>query len=197
MNRVEKYLQELNKKNKILLYISIIILGFIIYYNFNYSYLNEKYEKLHSQVNALYKKVNISFYDLQNKLKNLKQTYKLQYQKNSSLQEDYRYLKVLINTSEVLTLNEEKFFSILETILKMSSQKGINSSYEIEQNKKDLLIYKVKIYGNFAVNNFLNFLEFVKTIEKIKAIKKISSLKLEYKDQEIKFDMICEFWSIK
>ncbi|GAB6045833.1 hypothetical protein JCM11957_14310 [Caminibacter profundus] len=197
MNRVEKYLQELNKKNKILLYISIIILGFIIYYNFNYSYLNEKYEKLHSQVNALYKKVNISFYDLQNKLKNLKQTYKLQYQKNSSLQEDYRYLKVLINTSEVLTLNEKKFFSILETILKMSSQKGINSSYEIEQNKKDLLIYKVKIYGNFAVNNFLNFLEFVKTIEKIKAIKKISNLKLEYKDQEIKFDMICEFWSIK
>jgi hypothetical protein len=39
MNRLEEFLQNLDLKNKIMVYFSVVIIGIIFYYEYNYSVL--------------------------------------------------------------------------------------------------------------------------------------------------------------
>jgi hypothetical protein len=143
VNRIEEFLQTLDIKNKIMLYLSIIIIGVIVYYNFNYDFLYSKIKNNDREIQNLEKKVLISMKDLNKKLAKLKKEYKnLKALKNEKIQ-DLEYLNKRINLS-VLKINDSQFYTFLENILNKSDNLNLNPNYYIKQNFaqfKNCLLY--------------------------------------------------------
>jgi len=195
MNKFEEYLNGLDKKNLVMLYMSLIIAAGVLYYNFNYSFLENKIEQNRAQIKKLLFK-SIKSHDLNNKLIQLKKQYKKMEKKHMSLTEDLKYLNILINTSPILKLSDEKVLNILKDILQYAINNNIMASYKMQFVSNDYNAYIIDMQGTFDANYFMNFYKFVKSIEKMKVIKEIKILKIE-KDKDIKFDMQIYFWGLK
>jgi len=194
MNKIEEYLNTLDKKNIILLYVSVVLAAFVVYYNFNYSVLYEKIENCEREINTLQKKLkktnelNLKFVKIKKEFKKLKN-------QNITLNEDLKYLNVLIKTSSLLHINEKEFLSILKSVLQKAVESNIKASYLIDKEINDYQKYIIDINGVFAPSNFHSFYLFIKNLEKIKAVKKIEYLKFEKKDR-INFSLRIVFWSL-
>jgi predicted metal-dependent enzyme (double-stranded beta helix superfamily) len=194
MNKIEEYLNSLDKKNIMFLYVSVVIAAFIFYYNFNYSVLQKKIDTNNQEMITLENKLKkISILSL--KLKKLKIKLKRLRKQNISLNEDLKYLNMLIKTSAVLHIDEKKFLSILKDILQKATNNNINASYVINKNIADFKTYIIEIKGEFDPLNFDKFYMFVKNLESIKAIKEIKNLNLSKRDN-VKFEIKILFWSI-
>jgi len=198
INKIEDYLNNLDnidKKILILLYLLCTLLIGLIYYSFNYSILREKIEQYDYQVESLEKKIK-SNKSLINKLKKLRKNTKILEYKNSSLGEDIKYLNMLINSSNILNINEKRFFTILRNILQKAVENNIKASYKIEINVNKFKVYSIYINGKFNKKNFFDFFNFIKDLESIKNVKKVHNLSLTKENNFIKFSLIINFWSI-
>ncbi|GAB6074013.1 hypothetical protein JCM15786_06700 [Nautilia lithotrophica] len=194
MNKIDEYLNTLDKKNIILLYASIIIAAFIVFYNFNYNVLYEKIKNYDQEINTLQEKLHKT-----NKLKatlvKLKKEIKVLKSKNLSLNEDLKYLNVLIKTSSILHINEKEFLNILKNVLQKAVENKIPASYAIAEKTDEYKKYIINIDGLFESKNFKAFYKFINNLENIKAVKKIENLKFEKKEQ-IHFNLRIIFWSL-
>lgn len=198
INKIEDYLNNLDnidKKILILLYLLCTLLIGLIYYSFNYSILREKIEQYDYQIESLEKKIK-SNKSLITKLKKLRKNIKILEYKNSSLEEDIKYLNMLINSSNILNINEKRFFTILRNILQKAVENNIKASYKIEINVNKFKVYSIYINGKFNKEKFFNFFNFIKDLESIKNVKKVHNLSLTKENNFIKFSLIINFWSI-
>jgi len=195
MNRIEEYLNSLDKKNKIILYLSIVIAGFVLYYNINLSYLQDEIDYNENVIASIKKEMkNTSLLKL--KVKKKKLELKKLKKENATLIEDLKYLQVLIATSPILHIKEESFLEILRKILFRAYENGITASYEIVKDEGDYLVYNINIKGAFKRKDFSKFYSFIRSLESIKGIKSIDYLNI-YKVENVGFEMNCKFWSIK
>lgn len=194
MNRIEEYLNTLDKKNIILLYASVIIAVFVVYYNFNYNVLYEKIENYNQEIGALEEKLRKTD-KLNIKLAKIKKDLKILKTKNSALNEDLRYLNVLIKTSSVLHINEKEFLNILKNVLQKAVDNKILASYTIVEKSDEYKRYVINIKGVFEPASFSAFYKFINNLEKIKAVKRIEYLKFD-KKEKISFDLNIVFWSL-
>jgi len=196
MNRFEEYLNSLDRKNIIMLYISVFVIGFIVYYNYNYSVLQERIEQNSEKITKLQLK-NKKTSTLYKELKKLKQEVKKLESLNASLQEDYKYLSMLVKTSRVLNISDGDFFDILRSILHSATVNNIKASYKIETKLGDYKEYMIMLSGDFTNENFKNFYDFIKSIESIPYIKKIEQLEFSKTKDAVMFNMSVSFWSIR
>ncbi len=194
MGRIEEYLNGLDKRNLTLLYLSVFIIAAAVYYNFNYSVLQQKIETNDAQINALSAKLRKTFAPV-DKLKSLKQQLIKVKKQNVSLKEDLKYLNIYIKNSKILHINKKSFFDILQKILQKAGQNNIKASYTVESKTNEFKTYTVTIKGEFKPCEFHNFYTFIKDIEKIKVIKKIKYLNFS-KNKNILFEMKVLFWSM-
>ncbi len=193
-NKIEEYLNDLDKKNLIMLYASVIIMFFIIYYNYNYSVLSEEIISYDNKISKLQQNLK---HNISNKkeLVSLKKMMIELKKENVSLKEDLKYLSMLVKTSKILYINDEKFLDILNYILQKAVNSNIKASYTLNVQTEKFKKYLIKIKGVFKAKQYIDFYNFIKSIESIKAVKVISNIKLE-KKENIEFEIKVLFWSI-
>jgi len=196
MSKIEEYLNSLDKKNIFMLYISVFVLGFIVYYNYNYNVLQKTIEQNSASIEKL-KNKNKKNSHLLGKVSKLKEELKKLKSKNSALEEDFKYLSVLVKTSKVINIDENSFFDILKTVLQSATLNDIQASYSIKKDLGEYKTYEINVKGRFSPQNFINFYDFIKSIEKIKYIKKIVLLDFAKTKEDVTFDMIIKFWSLR
>ena len=195
INKIEEYLNSIDKKNLIILYLLVASLIGLVYYNFNYSILGDEIKKYNYEIESLEKKIKDNS-SLLVKLKQLEKNIKKLKAENFSLKEDIKYLNVLIGSSNVFNINEKRFFNILKNILQKAVDNDIKASYKIKVSEDKFKVYSIHINGEFYKENFFNFLNFIKDLESIRNIKKIQNLLVTKKDNSIKFSLIINFWSM-
>jgi DNA-directed RNA polymerase subunit L len=194
MNKLETYLNSLDKKNIVLLYLSVVIIAVIIYYNFNYSVLSGQITANRDKISVLQSKLlNVS--DLQRKLNSVKSELNKLKKQNLSLNEDLKYLNLLIKTSPLLHIDEKCFLNVLKEILQKGTDNGIEASYTINSDIKDYIIYRIDITGDFAPGQYRDFYKFIQDLEKIKAVKEIKNLNFE-KKRKVEFQIRLLLWGI-
>ena len=193
MNRFEEYFSNLDKKNLIMLYLSLIIAAGVIYYNFNYSVLQNRIEENYVEINKLKSKKP---QNLNTKLVTLKKKYKLLKKTQETLSEDLKYLNLLLKTSSILKMSDKKMLNILRDILQYAIDNNIVASYDMRFVSDKYNNYIINVKGSFDAKRFNDFYGFVKSIENMKSIKEIKILKFSNKEN-IEFNMQIYFWGLK
>ncbi|WP_457565042.1 hypothetical protein [Caminibacter sp.] len=197
MNRFEEYLNGLDKKNLFMLYFSIIIAAGIFYYYVNYSVFSQKIEENQNKISSLSFKLR-DIRALEMKIKRIKKEYKKYQEKILSKKDDLKYLKLLIATSDVLNLNDEKFVKILNSILNAGIYNGINPSYEIEKKQDNFKIFTLTLKGSFSPDEYKNFYNLIKAIEGIRAVKNFENAKIVFdKNASVNYKLKVNFWGVK
>jgi len=172
MNRVEEYLSSLDSKQKIMIYLSIIIVFGIIYYYFNIEYLGQKIKTLQKEskkweVKALKtnKKLFRDIAILKKQLKNLKIKY-------VSLSDDYKYLQNVVLTSKRLYINDGKFYQFLNEMLSNSNNLNIGASYLINNKEviDNIAIYRLSFFGKLDIDNYPSLIKFMTKIKNSNAL---------------------------
>jgi len=194
MNRLEEFLQDLDQKNRIMLYLSVVVVGIIIFYNFNYAILSAEIDENSAKIDKLNKDVHFSMRHYNSKLVKLKRESKKLILKKNEKAQDLSYLNTRINLSSLKT-DDKIFYSILEGILSKSASLNLNPSFSITQEVDKVNKYQIKINGTFQkcseknLFNLIKFLEskkYVNTIDKFYIDKNSSVYSIEY-----------NIWSIK
>lgn len=194
MNKLETYLNSLDKKNIILLYLSIIIIAVIVYYNFNYGVLSKQINTNSEKISFLQRKVK-KVSNLQDKLNNIKAQLNKLKKQNLSLNEDLKYLNLLIKTSSILHVDEKSFLNVLKDVLQNATNNNIEASYTINKSIKDYVVYQIDINGEFSPEEYGNFYKFIRDLEKIRAVKEIKNLTFE-KKKDVNFNIQLLIWGI-
>ncbi|HIQ50554.1 MAG TPA: hypothetical protein EYH54_01120 [Nautiliaceae bacterium] len=197
MTSLKKYFEELDKKNLFLLYFIFFIGLGLIYYNYNYSVLNKEIEEYENKIKSLEKEIkNVGL--LPAKLKRLKKQIEKLEKENLALNEDLKYINILIKSSTILNINEKSFLVILENILKKAISNNIKASYLISEKMDNFKVYTIDIEGNFESQYFYNFYNFIKNLESVRKVKNIQILNLKKTDNNtyIKFYLKINFWSV-
>jgi hypothetical protein len=170
MKRLEAYLKNSDKKDKVMLYASFPILVFIFYYNFIYDPFIVQEEKLNKSKKQLITKIStiksnkVRYEALQ------KEHYKLQTEIETLLQ-DYRYAKISFNSLELIKLSEEKFLSIIEYLLLQAKKRKLDTSLNIDKN------VKIDKHFNNTISitidgkgDYPSFVRYIKDIENINTL---------------------------
>jgi len=146
MNKLEEFLEQLDKKNKIMLYMSVVIAAITLFYNFNYSSLRVQIEQNDKKISKLNKEVHFSLNHYSIKLANLKKiSKKLVLKENEKLQDlDYLNRRVALS---ILNVDDKIFYSILEDILSKTSSLNLTPSFSIDKNITKFNKYQIKING--------------------------------------------------
>jgi len=197
MNKLENYLNSLDKKNLIMLYLSVFVIFFIVYYNYNYTVLQKRIDTNENQLYQLQQKLN-KLGNYNQKLIALKKELKKVKQENLSFREDLKYLNVLVKTSSILYIKDKQFIDILKSILQNATDNNIKATYQIDKKKDNYKRYIININGEFDTNGFYNFYNFVKSLESIKAVKEIENINFTYDEKAklIKFNLKFSIWGL-
>jgi len=173
-------------------------LGGLFYYYVNYEILELKINKLENAKQSLLKKIKRQKTVLAVELIKLRKNYNALKKENFTLKENLKYLEMLVNTSNILIINDKTFFSILNKILEDSKKNDINSSYLIKDMKKEgLKQFDVITQGNINKAKFFNIAYFIRDVEKIYYIKTLKKVDFNKSSNKIKFDIEFNFWSYK
>jgi hypothetical protein len=194
VDRIEEFLQNLDIKNKVLLYLSVLIFGIIIYYNFNLNYLSPKIKYNENLIKKLEKKTHLSLKSYNKKLYELKKKYKsLLALKNEKIQ-DLKYLNKRINLS-VLFINDKKFYSLLENILNKSYDLGLNPNFYITQNFDKFKKYIIDVNGTVGICEEKDLLDFIKYLESSKYVVNIDEFTFDFNSSN--YFIRYNIWGIK
>jgi len=197
MNRIEEYLQSLDNKNRLMLYVAILLLGGFIYYYVNYNIFYQKISSLEQKKYNILAKMKKQTNAVTTELVKLRKKYKKLLKQNTILKEDLKYLIVVVNTSKKIFVDDKKFFYILNDILKKSNRYQVNSTYIINTKKEELKIFKVISRGKMDVSEFLNLANWIRSVERIEYIKNISKAEFNRTQEDINFSVEFNFWSYK
>ncbi|MEO1923355.1 MAG: hypothetical protein ABGX25_02405, partial [Nautiliaceae bacterium] len=178
MNRIEEYLQSLDNKNRLMLYVAILLLGGFIYYYVNYNIFYQKIVSLENKKRDIILKMKKQTNTVTTELVKLKKKYKKLLKQHTILKGDLKYLIVVVNTSKKIFIDDKKFFYILNKILENSNKYQINSTYLINTKKKELKDFNVILNGSVDVNEFLNLANFIRSVEKMNFVKSVNYVNL-------------------
>ena len=192
MNRLNNYLENLDRKNKVMLYLSVVILCFIVGYFIYENILIPKENLFFSKKIGLIKKIR-KIHSNNNMVKKVKKIYKIKKMKLVSSKEDLRYLKALIGSSQKLYVDKKEYLKITDGYLKEGS--NLNASFEFNQTD-GLDKYNIDISGCFKPYKYFYFVNFLKTLQAPKAIITVNNMDLNYtKNVNYKIDL--SVWSLK
>jgi uncharacterized protein YlbG (UPF0298 family) len=194
MNRLEEFLQNLDKKNLILLYLSVFIIGIIIYYNFNYNVLSSKIDENSQLIGDLENKANVSLKKYNTKLAKLKKEYRNLKIKEYSKLQDLDYLNKKIDLS-ILNINDKNFYSLLENILYKSSVLNLNPNFYINKNINNFKIYNIEINGTLGYCNERNLFNLIKFLESQKYVNSVESCYID--ENRSNFYIKYNVWGLK
>jgi hypothetical protein len=198
IERLEEVFSSLDKKNKIMLYLSVLIVVFIVYYHFNLGYLSKKEKKLKDTLNSYKSELKYVSGDYDKKLIKLKEEYKKLKLKFTNLKVDLMNVKFFIKTTKILMVDNKEIVSVLKLILNSAYKNKIISSYFIDskedKNYSTLLINIEGGFNPYEVNKFYNFLT---TLESLKKVDKIESFSLRNNFDDVNFSIRFKIWGIK
>lgn len=192
MNKIKDYLENLDTKNLIMLYLSILILFFIMGYFIYQKIIFPKKQQLINQEISLIKKIREVKSNNYEVIK-LKKIYKNKKLKINSLREDLNYLNALIYSVPKININKKRYLNIIDNYLQIGS--SLNASFKFNQTKK-IDKYNIYISGKFLPEEYFIFVKFLKILQNPKAIVTINNLNLNYK-KYINYDINLSIWSIK
>ena len=188
MNKLEEFLEQLDNRNKIMLYVSVVVVAIIIFYNFNYAVLSAEIDENSAKIDKLNKEVHFSLNHYNAKLVNLKKTSKKLVLKENEKLQDLDYLNKRLNLS-ILNVDDKKFYSILENILSKTSALNLTPSFSIDKNMTKFNKYEIKIDGvvqncsEAKLFNLIKILEsgrYVSNIDKFSIDKNSSTYSINY-----------------
>ena len=192
MNNLKEYIENLDKKNFIMLVVSILVLWFIAIYYLNNIFTKNKQTLFRKKMELLKKIEETRILD--NKIVKIKNKHKILKTKYQNLSSDLIYLLSEIESSDVLMIKNSKFLKILHNYIAIGA--NVNASFKIKQVNK-LNKYNIEISGNFSPIKFLDFAYFIKTIESPKAIITINNLNVFKFKNKIFYDFNVTIWSFR
>jgi len=201
LNRIDDFLAEKEKKEKFMIYGAIIIVFILIYYYFNYKTLHSKIEEEHSSLITIQKNYDINAY--KKKLTQKRNEYFNLVKQINSVKSNLQEVNKLISTTKTpqLIVKKDELFKYLKDVFKFSISKYVFPSYEINESKKDLRLYKVSFQGEVNMNNFKNFISFLRYMEHNHFIAYFKSLEFNvsrYKGGQVSdFNGTFNIWSYK
>jgi len=195
MTNLKEYFEELDKKKLFLIYFLFFICIGFIYYNYVYLVFDKEFKKYDKEIEKIRKEIKNTKL-LPYKLDKLQKQIRKLEKENLSLNEDLKYINLLIKSSTILNINEKSFLAILESILRKAILNNIKASYIIGDKIDSFKIYTIDIEGNFEKEYFDNFFNFIKDLESIRKIKSIQLLKFKKNNNNIEFYLKIDFWSI-
>jgi len=193
IERVNEYFSNLDKKNLLMLYLSMLILFFIIGNLIYSNYIVSEKENLDKQKKEIIKKLS-KIRSYKRVISSSKEKYLKQKSLLATLEEDVRYLNSVIYSSNRLYIDNKKYLSILNNYLQIAPL--INASFEFNVTKSDVKNYNIYINGNIDVNDYFKFVSFIKELEKADAIVTIDNLALNRDKNIINYDINISIWSI-
>jgi len=174
--KIEEYLNSIELKELIYIFLSIPIVVFIIYYNF----LLPDLEKNHKKFSKEYKTEKSKLIDISKEIRKV-QASKADLvpikAKLESLKEDYKYINYLFNSLDFIQLSDDKIYNILKGLLAKAKNLNLVASMSIEWNKKYLpfnqaISIKIEGYGDYiSIIKYIQFIEHIKTLLYIKSLK--------------------------
>jgi hypothetical protein len=198
IERLEEVFSSLDKKNKIMLYLSVLIVIFIIYYHFDLGYLSKKENKLKDTLSSYKSELKYVSSDYDTKLVKLKEEYKKLKLQLANLKFDLMNVKFFIKTTKILMIDNKEVVSVLKFILNSAYKNGIISSYFINTSEnKDYSILSINIDGSFRPYKVEEFYKFLTTLESLKKVNKIESFSLENSFDDVNFSIRYKMWGIK
>lgn len=192
MNKITEYFENLDKKNMIMLILSVLIICFIAVYYLN-EYFSSQENKILSKKIKLVKKIrelsiiNDKILKIKKRNKELKTVY-------VNLNSDLKYILSLIDSSFVLKTDDKKFLKILHSYINIGT--NVNASFDINETKS-LKKYILKIVGVFYADKFFNFTNFLKQIETPKAIITVDDINLSKKKNKIDYKINVTIWGFE
>jgi len=194
MNRLEEFLQDLDTKNRIFLYLSVVVVAITIYYNLNYNYLSDKIDKNKEEIKKLKKESKIDINVYNKKIVTLKKEHKKLTVLRNEKFKDLKYLNVRLNLSS-LKIDDNKFYSILKNILSETGTLGLSPNFAITQNVDKFKTYTIEINGILPYCGEKSLFTFVKFLESQSVVNNIDKLSFDKNSSTfyIKYNM----WGIK
>jgi len=193
-SKLEEFFQNLDNKNKLFLYLSVVIVAIILYYNLNYNYFSKQININNKKIQNLNRRNKINIKRYRNKAIKLKTEFKkLNFIVNENLR-DLQYLNERLNLS-ILSINDNKFYSLLENILFKSSNLNLSPTFTISQDNSKFKIYSIDINGSISYCNDKNLFSFIKYLESRKLVNNISNFYFNKKTS--KFYIKYNVWGIK
>jgi len=192
MNKIIEYINDLDKKNFIMLIISIFILIFLIIY-----YLNDYFMAKENVIINKRRELIIKISKIKretNQIKKLKQKNQLLNTKLFNLQKDLKYVLSEIDSSKILIVNDKKFLNILHKLIKLGS--NINASFEINESKS-LEKYKLYITGKTKTLKFFDLTSLLKAIQSPKAVVSINKFSALKNKDDINYEINVSIWSFR
>jgi len=175
MNKLEEYLESIQQKELIYIFLSIPITIFVLYYNFVYPSMEKENKKLTKTITKKKKELlNVS-----NEIRKIKKSKKLVKPKRAELddlKDDFRYIKYSFDTIDLLKLSHNKSYKLITKLLNKSKQLNLNSSFQIDWNKKtppfDQTI-EIHIEG---LGEYLKIIQYIQYIENLEALIHIKNI---------------------
>jgi len=171
--KIEEYLNSLEKKELIYIFLSIPIVIFIIYYNFVYPDLEKQKQKL---IKTKTQKINTlkTVISEIRKVKNSKNILIPIREKLENLKEDYKYIYYTYHSLELVQLNDKKIYTILTQLLNKSNILNLNTSFDIKWDIKPTKPYnntiEIKIKGDGNYQNIIKYLQFIDHLKSLTII---------------------------
>jgi len=193
MNKLNEYIESLDKRNLFMLYASVIIVFIIIGFVIDQYYFEPKFDNLNMQKVKLIKKIS-KIRKNEKILTSLKKNYLHDKSFLASLKEDYLYLNSVISSSDKLYVSKIRYLKILKNYLQSGA--NLNASFEFNETK-NIEKYKIHISGSFLPQNYFQFTKFLKTIQSPKAVITVNNINLLKNKNKIFYDMNVSIWSVK
>jgi len=175
--KIEQYLNSIKPKEVIYLFASIPIVIFIIYYNFIYPSFVKQNNKLNSEIKTNKKELVKTVTEIRN-IRKINKSLPSVERKLEKLKEDFKYIKYNLAYVNIITLDENRVYSILEKILNKSNKLQLNTSFSIKWNQDYPpfeRVLNINIKGN---GNFLNIIKYIQYLENIDGITVINKIKI-------------------
>ena len=196
--KIEEYLESLETKELIYLFLAIPIVVFIVYYNFIYPKIDNEYQHLESLQNKKQKELVKVFSDVKKvrlTSKLLKQT-KLKYLK---LQEDFKYLEYAFDSLQIVQLNDKRVYNILTQLLQKSKELNIENTFNIQwDTNKQIKPYtryvEIKIDG---IGDYLSIVKYIQFIDYLKSLIFIKSFDIQRYHNRLKFVITLSMVGVK
>jgi len=196
---LDEYFEE--RKNLILSYLSVVIIGIIFFYNFLMPLYQEKLSleyKLHYSFKTLS--------NLKNELLLLKKKKQGLLKEIASLRDDLKYINMRLSMEKKIYCNKDCIISIYKNVLGFTSNHKLSVSYKFNESKhkiyQNLFVKKFSIFGSNVkeerVEKFSNLVAFIKDIEGMEEIVTFNKFYLKLNDSNksfnYKFDI--NVWSL-
>ena len=196
--KIEEYLENLEKKELIYLFLAIPIVVFIVYYNFIYPKMDKEYKNLQNEQKKSEKKLLQIYKDIKKvrlTSKFLKQT-KLKLLK---LQDDFTYLEYAFDSLQIVQLNDKRVYNILTQLLQKSKELYLNNTFDIKWNNKPMPPYTrsldIKITGN---GNYISIIKYIQFIDYLKSLVFIKSIDIkDGKNNKLDFEITLSMVGVK